>query len=343
MKLNATVLRRIFWPERASLFVLIGGAAGMAGDMTSFFTDIISPAALTGLFGVVAAVCVLLCLQRALLVDESKPEEVKAVIKCGVCDAMRFSLFAAAAFTLLLIIGQGRSATENVAEMLGLMQKDVSQIAADVSELSDIADSQKIIANPKVPEDFFRNAWIHANIQRNSPAAFASLEEMYKKFAPRKMDGAELFYNTGRQVKTRNELMIQMEAMAHDQKDVTLLVIASRNADTPEESLRLALAAREMDPEYPFAYWDIMNSSAAIARASIAAEDQRASIQQQVTDMEKFLSLMSDKPASYFFFLPQYQGDFDMMVRQTLGSMRMALRSYEQADEMRKNLPQAAE
>lgn len=351
MKLNISLIRRIFWPERASLFVVIGGAAGMAGDMINFFTDIISAGVLTAIFAAVAAVCVLLCLQRALLVDASNQEDVKKVVNCGVCDAMRFSLFAAAAFTILLLIGQGRSATENVAEMLGLMQRDVAQIAADVSDLSDIAQSQKLVANPRNAADYFRNAWIQTNVRRDAVAAHKAMEDMFNRFGPRKMDAAEMYYNTGRQVKARRELMARMEELAQARKDPTLLVVAARNAGDAAESARLMAAARDIAPDYPFAHWDMMNMNAAMGRANFTDLDaQLAQMEQQVADIEKFLALLAEHPAGHYFFLPQYQPDFDMTVRQTLTSLRTssesmrtaqqaAAKAQRAADRMQKGLP----
>jgi hypothetical protein len=347
MKPAWPVITRILWPERASLFIIIGGAAGIVGDMANFFLEIISPLALIIIFGSVAAASTLLCFQRAMLVDAANEQDVEAVVHCGVCDAMRFGLFAAASFVVLLFVGQGQSATEKIAETLGLIHEDVKQISQDVSninenveQIGDVVQSQKIISNPKSAADFFTNAWIYSHIHRNPQKALDALDEMYKRFSPNKMDAAELYYNTARQIKGREELMATMEKYSEDQSDATLLVIAGRNATTSEESDRLYARAREMDPDQPFAYWDIMRFTATVSSTGIGPSEQKAMAQKQVADIENFVERIGKKPASHYFFLPQYQPDHEMVARQTQANMQKNVEAYEGMEKKMNELKQ---
>ena len=224
---SASVLRRILWPKQASMFVIIGGAAGLIGDMTSFFASFISPPILAVLFLAAALATAWVCFNKAADVDVANASDVESVVECGACDALRFSLFAAVAFGLFMLIGQGQSATETVGEKLGLIQKDVAEISGNVRQLTDMTQSQRIRSNPKTAEDYFANAWIYSNLQRDQSKAHASLVEMYGRFGPRKLDAAELFFSTGRELKGRNELITQMAQIAEQRKDATLLVVWS--------------------------------------------------------------------------------------------------------------------
>src|SRR3546814_8514235 len=79
------------------------------------------------------------------MVNEGDPAAVEEVVQCAPCDAFRFGLFATAAFVLLMLIGQGQSATETVGRQLGLIQSDVTAIRGDVSDLHEMAQPHMII------------------------------------------------------------------------------------------------------------------------------------------------------------------------------------------------------
>ncbi len=326
---KAPMLRRILWPKQASMFVVVGGAAGLIGDMTSFFASFVSPTLLAVLFLAVAAATAWFCFHKASGVDASNAEAVEAVVECPACDAMRFGLFAAVAFGLLMLIGQGQSATETVGERLGLIQKDVSEISGNVRELTDMSQSQRIRSNPKTPEDFFANAWIYSNIQRDQSKAHGSLVDLYGRFGPRKLDAAELFFSSGRELKGRNELIAEMEQLAERQKDATLLVVAARNASDDAQASRLIERARALDPDLPFAWWDAQRMTQAMGRAGVSPAEQTAMLRRQVDDLRAFLQKMGDQPAGRYFFLPQYQGDHEMLARQSLGNFEKTLANYE--------------
>ncbi len=350
MKVSRPVVMKILWPERGSLFAIVGGAIGLSGDITSFFSEFLSPYYLLSLFGVIALVSALLCLQRVSLAEATKSEPLEDVVKCGVCDAMRFSLFSFAAFILLLFIGQGQTATETISEKLGLIHSDVQKVQEDVTyireevgtvsgnvaDIHSVIQSQKIIENPKAPEEFFANAWSYSYVNRNPAAALASLDSLYEKFSPRKMDAAELYFNSARPSYGREDLINKMVALGEKTQDATLLVVAARNAAAEEESERLYEKAQALDPELPFAYWDIQRASNTTGRADITQEQRMAAIEKQIVGIEKFLSLIENKPAGHYFYLPQYQADHEMVGRQTVSSLQTMVDSYKKMEAMKR-------
>lgn len=341
------IIHKILWPERASLFVIIGGAAGLVGDITGFFSELISPLLLVGVSGVVAALASLLCLQRALLIDPSNEQAVNEVVQCRVCDAMRFGLFALAAFLLLFAVGKDKSATEAIASKLGLIHEDVKQIGSDVGdikqdvgEISDIAQSQKIISNPKTAQDYFRNAWIYSNIQRDSARSYESLKEMYAKTDVAKLDAAELFYNMGVQVAGRNPVLREMEEIAETRKDPSLLVVAARNAADIAEGDRLIAKAQAIAPTYPFAQWDLQRFSTIAMGTAPTPSAQRTMLEKQVAGLEKFIAAIDEHPTGHFFFLPQYQPDYGSIARQNLESNKRTIENYKRVEERMQKIGQ---
>lgn len=339
------VVRRILWPERASLFVIIGGAAGLVGDITGFFSELVSPLMLVLVSGAIAAVASLLCLQRAFLVDSANEQAVSDVVQCRVCDAMRFGLFALAAFLLLFAVGKDKSATEVIASKLGLIHEDVKQIGSDVgqlrddvSEISDIAQSQKIVSKPKTAADYFRNAWIYSNIHRDSQRSYESLQAMYENTDVQKLDAADLFYSTGVQVAGRNAVLKEMEEIATRRNDPSLLVVAGRNAVDIAEGDRLIAKALAMAPDYPFAHWDMQRFTAIAAGTPPLPAAQKAMMEQRVAGLEKFTAIIDEHPTGRYFFLPQYQPDYGMLARQNLSSARQTVENYSRIEEKLKKL-----
>lgn len=339
-----SIIRKVIWPERASLFVIVGGAAGLIGDITGFFSELVSPVLLIGISGVVAVLASLLCLQRAFLIDPSNEQAVAEVVDCRVCDAMRFGLFAFAAFLLLFAIGKDKSATEAIASKLGLIHEDVKQIGADVGdirqgvgEINDVVESQKIISNPETARDYFRNAWIYSYIQRDSVRSYESLQKMYAKTDVRMLDAADLFYNMGVQVVGRAQVLKEMEETGLARKDPSLLVIAARNASSVNDGDALLAKAIEIDPDYPFAYWDVMRFSAIASATAPEPSAQRAMMEKQVAGLEKFIAAIDAHPTSHYFFLPQYQPDYSSLARQNLESNKRNVENYKRMEEqMRK-------
>lgn len=334
MAIKLKSLRYIIWPKNISaqqtgVFALIGGAIGLAGDLAGFFTSILNPNLLAGLFLLAAAVFAFFCLQKVFGQKPVTEEAVAERAHCKACDTLRFSLFAVITFGVLMLIGQGQTATETVGERLGLIEKGVGEIGHEVSGLGDITRSQKIRANPKTAEDYFANAWIYTNIHRDQSKAHAALEEMYAKFAPKKLDAAELYFATGRETKGRNDLIKQAELLGERQKDATLLVVAGRNAPDEAEAQRLYEKARQIDPELPFGWWDVQRLTQTAAGTRVDAASQTAMLRRQVEGLEVFIEKIGNKPAGAYFFLPQYQPDHEQLARQTLTSYRTTLETYE--------------
>src|SRR3546814_3856984 len=96
------------------------------------------------IFAGITVAAALLCLQRAFMVNEGDPAAVEEVVQCAPCDAFRFGLFATAAFVLLMLIGQGQSATETVGRQLGLIQSDVTAIRRSEEHTSELQSLMRI-------------------------------------------------------------------------------------------------------------------------------------------------------------------------------------------------------
>ena len=62
---KAQLIRRLIWPKQASMFAVVGGAIGLTGDLVSFFTELLTPPLLAGVFFVIATVAAVLCWRKA--------------------------------------------------------------------------------------------------------------------------------------------------------------------------------------------------------------------------------------------------------------------------------------
>ena len=133
------------------------------------------------------------CLGRVGAPEAKTPEGEAAAIKCRECDAFRVMLFASAGVALLLLAGQGTTATERIGAQLGLIQQDVSAIREDTTAIRDVTSSVEIVRNPRSAADYFRNAWIYSTVRRDADGALNSMEELYRRHSPNKLDAAELF------------------------------------------------------------------------------------------------------------------------------------------------------
>jgi hypothetical protein len=322
------IFKRIIWPARASLFALIGGAVGLFGDLASFFAEFLSADVLVLVFGTVTAVAALLCLQRAFIVNSADDAAVEAVVQCAPCDAFRFGLFATAVFVVLMLIGQGKSATETIGRQLGLIQRDVSAIRDDVSDLHAMAQPQMIIKRPRSAADYFNNAWVYQNIQRNPAQAYREMQVLYAAHAPRRLDAAQLYFDAGQAVTARAGLLDEMQALARRTNDATLLVVAARAAPTREDGDRMIEEARRMDPELPFVWWDILRPQTQLANRTTPAE-RAAAMRADVARIDKFRTLFAARPTAQFFFLPQYQGDLEGVARQMADSLKQNIETYD--------------
>ncbi len=326
-----TIVKRILWPARASLFALIGGAVGLFGDLANFFADFLSAEVLVGIFAVVTAVAGLLCFQRAFMVNAADDKAVDEVVQCAPCDGFRFGLFATAAFILLMLIGQGQSATETIGRQIGLIKEDTAVIRDQVGDLHAMAQPQMIIKRPRSAADHFNNAWIYQMMQRDSVKAFAEMQTLYSEYVPRKMDAAQLYFDAGNAVTGRAKLLEDMQALARRTGDPSLLVVAARAAPSEAEGDAIVAEAQALDPEYPFVWWDMQRPRsmrpADMTQRGAAAQHKRLTADRDM--IEKFRALYGRHPAAHFFFLPQYSGDLETIARQQSEGMANNIATYD--------------
>src|SRR3546814_19480964 len=89
------------------------------------------------------------------------------------------------------------SATETVGRQLGLIQSDVTAIRSDVSDLHEMAQPHMIIKRPASAADHFNNAWLYHTMQRNPAKAREEIRALYARHAPRQMEAAQLYPESG--------------------------------------------------------------------------------------------------------------------------------------------------
>lgn len=327
MQSNVNILRNIIFPKGKTLTAgAIGGGIGLAGDLSGFLTQFMTPVILAIIFFAATLIAAWLCLNEAKKLSPPVPDEaVTEVADCRVCEAMRFSLFAVFTFALLMIVGQGQTATETVGEKLGLIHKDVQAIQSEVEGLGEITATSKIVKNPKSAADYFKNAYIYANVQRDPAQGYEAIKALYAHHSPQKLDAADLYFNTGRQVKGRNDMIPEMETLADKTKDATLLVIAGRNALDPAESDRLYLKAQQMSPDLPFAYWDMMRQTPPEMRIDLGHQIRFQ--ETKIAQLKIFMDKIGNKPANTYFFIPAYQPDYEAMAQQHMQGYQQSLDS----------------
>lgn len=328
MKSKTPYLVRVFVPENPTVYGFIGGGAGLFGDLANFLSDKITAGLLLLLFTAGAGVAAAFCVAKAMKVPEKTEASAIAVGKCLPCDAFRASVVAALIYLLLMLIGGGQSATETIGESLGIIKEQVEEISEDVSAIRETTDAVAVIAKPASAADDFHNAWIYQNVRRDSAKAWESIQALYARGEKGKLDSAELYFNIGRTVVSREGLIDDMSAIGRKNKDAAMLVVAGRNAADETKSKALYQEARSIDPDFPFAYWDIQRPRPVAASAG-GIEGNLADLRAQKADIDAFAEKMKGEPASAFFFLPQHQADYDSIARQQADSMAQNIASYE--------------
>ena len=334
---------RVFWPEDGTRFAAIGGFVGLASDFASFLGNLGSPKWLfwPALLGVVLLLVV--CWRR---VFDSKttdtPDKLKAAIDCAPCTVFRVLLFACIGIGLLLMAGQGVTATERIGTQLGLIQKkveDVKQdtqvIRADVQAMRAMGSAMELVEKPATAADWFHNAWVHVNVRNDTASAWEQLRMLYERFAPNKLDAAELYLNVGKTTMPRDALLAQMTDIGRRRRDAAMLVIAGRNQDSDEVAFTLYEEARAIDPDLPFAYWDLGRSQLLMwsSRQPTSSLRGRAPyMRQEAAKLEEFLSVAARKPLASYFFQPRYQGDYEQAARQHLENLRIYAGQMERTD-----------
>jgi hypothetical protein len=335
--MNFVTLWRVIWPERGPLFVVVGGIVSLAGDFASFLGNIASPQILVwpavGLAGLLSWFCLG---QVSKVPAGAEAAAQEQAIQCRECDAFRVMLFASVGVVLLLLAGQGTTATERIGAQLGLIQQSVANIEEDTTAIRDVTSSGELVRNPRSADDFFRNAWIHNMIHRDADEAWASIQELYRRHTPNKMDAAELYINAGRSYLPREQLLAQMIEIGRERRDASMLVVAARNVDANDQARALYAEALALDPELPFAHWDPMRVQLVATDPTANAEQHLAQYQGVVAGLQSFLDVSSRKPVASYFYIPQHQADYETLVRGQLDTYRGTVANWQRVVDMRR-------
>lgn len=328
--MNPATIWRVVWPERGPLFVVVGGIVSMAGDFASFLGNIASPTVLVwpavGLAGLLAW----FCLGRVGAVAGDAPAEAQeAAVQCRECDAFRVLLFASVGVMLLLLAGQGTTATERIGAQLGLIQQDVAEIREDTTAIRDVTSSSELVRNPRSAADFFRNAWIHNMVRRDAQGAWDSIQALYSRHTPNKLDAAELYFNAGRSFATREQLLNQMIEIGRERRDAAMLVMAARNVDGNDQAYALMDEARAIDPDLPFAYWDPFRVQFIGLVPGSTPQQNLEQSRRALQGSETFLEVAARKPVASYYYLPQHAPDMESFVRSQIDTHRGAVRNWE--------------
>lgn len=324
MSSNTSALRyygRLLLPTKQPVTAIVGGAAGLAGDVATFVSGSLPGVLLLTVFLAAAAGLAALCFRKAAAARTEPPVEGGDVAGCWQCDGLRFSAFAAIVFGLLMIIGQGDSGIERLSRQLTGIETQVTDIHAAVSQ-------GMIIDNPRTEGEYFANAWV-LNARRDARGSVAALEEMYGRFNPKKLDGAELYWTAAIAFRPRDQVMREMEALAERLQDGNFLVVLARHAPDYLASNALRERALVMQPDLPFAHYDYLNSHGTMPQpvfgdAAAAIADQ----EDKVARMDRFLELAGSRPLEHYYFIPQYAGDVIGAVRQMRDSNARLLETY---------------
>lgn len=335
MKLGT--LWRVVWPERGPLFVVVGGIVSLAGDFASFLGNIASPSILVwpavGLAGLLAWFCI----GRVGAVAGDAPAETQeAAVQCRECDAFRVMLFASVGVVLLLLAGQGTTATERIGTQLGLIQEDVTAIREDTTAIRDVTASSEIVRNPRSAADFFRNAWIYNMVQRDAAQSWTSIQALYQRHTPNKLDAAELYFNAGRSALTREQLLTQMIDIGRTRRDASMLVMAARNVDSNEQAFALLEEAKAIDPDLPFAYWDPFRVQFISLTPGATPQQNLVQAQRALQGSEAFLEVAGRKPVAGYYYLPQHAPDMESFVRSQIDTHRGTVANWQRVVDMQR-------
>lgn len=311
-------LLRVALPEQPTVFGVIGAGAGLVGDFANFLSAQITAGLLLTLFGLAAAAAAAFCFMKAMRQPDKTEAGAIAIGKCLPCDAFRAAVVAAIIYGVLMLIGGGQSATESIGETLGLIKKDVEAISEDVSAIRETTDAFAIIARPANAAEDFHNAWIYQNARRDSAKALEAVKALYARGEKGRMDSADLYFTAGRNVIARDALIEEMAAIGRRNRDAAMFVIAARNAPDEAQASALYEEARRIDPDLPFAWWDVMRQ-----RQPVVSGDLNASLAQfreQKAEIDAFIERIDGQPAGAFFYMPQHQPDFEALARQNRDS-----------------------
>jgi len=312
--MNLKSLGSLIWPENKGLFLTGGAVIGLLADLMSFLGNLGSPLVLLMGAIVVALVVGAVCLPK-LKPAAGEGGDTEEGAECLECGIFRLALFSIVALGVLMLAGQGVSATERIGSQLGLIQRDVAAVREDVSAIRDVTADSEIIRNPRTAAERYRNAWLYANHRRDTDNAWSQLQALYADFTPNKLDAAELYFTTGLTKLARPELIAQMLETGRAKRDAAMLVVVARNMTTHAEAAPIIAEARAFDAEMPFTYWDpqvprVLNDGTAQHRYETALAE--------IAAYEAFLAAVEKRRPSDYYFMPQYQADWEAQARERL-------------------------
>lgn len=317
-KLRFGVFRRVLIPSGKPVGETIGAGIGVVGDLGNFITDTLKAPYLLTLFGVATALFAALCLKK---MGAAEPVESDDPTTCRECQALRISFYATIAFGILMLIGQGESASERIGTSLGLIQRDVADIREAMA-------SNIVIDDPVEADEFYHNAYLQLRANNDPKAAAASLDEMYKRHSPNKMDAAELYWETHLPNASAPELVSQMVALGRSKRDANLIVVAARNASNGDAREKLLDEAQTIDPQNPFGHWDWWIANQEV----IEGGDMQKLLQvyrRQLAGMDAALPLLESRPVGHFYFRPQHAANPLQTLRTQRPMVEQNVASYE--------------
>ena len=328
---------RMVWPESGPLLAGVGGIIGLLSDVGGFLGGIAAPWVWGPVvLGLLLAALLFSPCRRRVLAD--LPDKRDDAYDCRVCNVFRVGLFACLVCAMLALAGQGATATEHIGTQLGLIQRgvedvkrDTTVIREDTGAVREALSGSELVKDPGTAAERFHNAWV-LNMQRGDNAgAWQQLQALYREHAPNKLDAAELYRNVGKSFLGRDALLANMTEIGRQQRDAAMLVIVARNQADPGLAQSLRDEARRIDPDLPFAYWDVGDFAQQFggAGASGDAGKQVAHYRAVVAGHEKFLEVAGRGPIARYFFRPQYQPDYDDLARSQLQNARSLVESWE--------------
>lgn len=320
-KLRFGLFRRVLIPSGKPVGETIGAGIGVVGDLGNFITETLKAPYLLTLFGAATILFAALCLKKASVSDTAEPGEAGDFTACRECQGLRISFYATIAFGILMLIGQGESASERIGTSLGLIQRDVADIRKAM-------ESNILIDDPVEAEEFYHNAYLQLRSSNEPKAAAASLDEMYKRHSPNKMDAAELYWETHMAQVSASELVSRMVELGRSKRDAHLIVVAARHESNGEARQKLMAEARTIDPQNPFGYWDWWIANQEV----IEGGDMQKLLQvyrRQLTGMDAALPLLESKPVGHFYFRPQHAANPLETLRTQRPMVEQNVKSYE--------------
>lgn len=297
----AGFLGRIVIPRQEPFTAVLGAGVGLAGDLANFVTEVIRAPYLLAVFGALTIVLGAFCLKKARRNLTDGADDMDTAAKCRECDSLRISLYATIAFGILMVIGQGDSATARIGQQLGLIQ-------ADVADVRDAMSSGIPVKNARTAEELFGNAYIYFHMRRDSTRASETLERLYRDHNPKKLDAADLYQQVLATTLSPGQVDAQLQAKGDTLSDPSFFVLLARkyNAD-PERSEAYRQRALALDPTYAYAHWDPMGTAIGAGPRVGDTAGALDYFPRQIERIDAFAARIQTDPPGRYFFVPQYQ------------------------------------